>query len=82
MKIPVSETIIENGIELIKITEFYPNGQVRRERYCNNRFFLHRESDEPAYVEYDADGQVKSELYYKNGKLHREVEYPKYEKRH
>ena len=39
---------------------------------------LHRERDLPAIIEYDENGQLKFERWYKNDEQHRESDLPAY----
>ena len=53
------------------IREYYNNGKIRRERYYNTNNELHREN-EPAWIDYFENGNIKSMDYYINGDTHRE----------
>lgn len=67
----VKETIIENELELEKITTYYPNGQIVEECYYKDGE-LHREGDKPAAIWYNLKGTVACESYFQNGKHHRD----------
>mgnify|MGYP002507824257 CR=1 FL=1 len=53
------------------IREYYNNGKIRRKLYRNINDELHREN-EPAWIEYYKNGNIKSIDYYINGVSHRE----------
>lgn len=72
-----TETIIENNVELEKVTTYYSNGQLKREEYFKG-YKYHREGDKPAYIEYYPSDQVQIEKYYKDNKLHRDGNKPAY----
>lgn len=61
----IKETVIENEIELEKITSYYDNGQLRREEYWKDGK-LHREN-KPAITEYLKNGQLWYDAYFLNG---------------
>lgn len=66
----VSETVIENGIELQRI-KYYSQNYLKFEEYCfatNGR--MHRKIG-PALIQYNRYGKIMAEQYYKYGKIHR-----------
>lgn len=70
MRKEIREIVIENGVKLEKVTEFYDNGQLMHEMFFRGEH-LHREEDKPAEIIYRRDGCIACERYYKNNKIHR-----------
>ena len=50
--------------------------QTRDKEWRNDAGQLHREDDQPAVINYDANGEIESEAWYLNGELYRENDRP------
>jgi len=51
---------------------YWNNGQIKSRMYKTKKGVLHRSSDEPCVIEYNDNGKITREYYYKFGKIHRE----------